>query len=132
MWLRNPCFVCGEDNPIGMRVQFRIEDGLCVAECTLGRLFSGWHGFVHGGIIYSLLDDVMANEIMLKGEHAMTARCDVRYRQPLPVDTAVRLEGRSMKRKGRYINAEGRIMRLDTGVNIAEAKAVFMQGRPSL
>lgn len=126
MWANNPCFVCGQDNPIGLRVAFRMEGDLCVGEITLGSQFSGWRGFVHGGIIYSLLDDAMANGLILQNEAVMTARCSIRYKEPLPVDTAVRLEGQTIARKNRHIRTKGRALRLDTGNLIAEAEGVFM------
>ena len=57
----NECFVCGPDNPIGLHLVFRLEDGACVSEFTPGRDHVGYPGVVHGGMIYSALDDVMAN-----------------------------------------------------------------------
>ena len=94
------CFVCGPDNPIGLKVRFRLEEDLCLAEFTPDERHAGYRDVTHGGIVFSLLDDVMANWLWLKGIVCFTAKADVRYRAELPIGTAVRLEGRCLKRKG--------------------------------
>ena len=79
-----------------------------------------------GGILYSALDDVMANWLFLKGSRAHTARCEVRYRQPLKTGTTVLLEGRLIRRKGKVAFMQGRaLMASDLSV-VAEADASFM------
>ena len=55
------CFACGVDNPIGLRIRFRMKGGRCLGEFTPGANQVGYANTVHGGIIYAALDDVMAN-----------------------------------------------------------------------
>ena len=121
------CFVCGPDNALGLKVSFQLrDDGVCVAEFTPGEAHQGADGVTHGGILYCLLDDVMANLLWLKGEPCVTARCEVRYREALPIGTPIRLEGTLLKRRGRLAEMEGRVMRQADEVVIAEASARFM------
>lgn len=122
----NRCFVCGPGNPIGLHVRFRLEDDVCLAEFTPGEEHVGYDKVAHGGILFSLLDDVMANWIWLQGEQCFTARADIRYRAQLPVGTTVRLEGRCLKRKGRLAIMEGKLIRTDTEEVVAEASGSFM------
>ena len=122
----NRCFVCGPGNAAGLHVRFRLDGDCCRAEFVPGPAHVGYDGVTHGGILFSLLDDVMANVIFLRGERCFTAKAEVRYRQPLPVGTAVRLEGRELKRKGRLALLEGRVLRADTAAVVAEATASFM------
>ena len=122
----NRCFVCGPGNPIGLHVRFRLEGDVCLAEFTPGEEHVGYDKVAHGGIIFSLLDDVMANWIWLQGEQCFTARADIRYRAQLPVGTPVRLEGRCLKRKGRLAMMEGKVIRTDTEEVVAEASGSFM------
>ena len=122
------CFVCGPTNPLGLQMKFQLQLGRCISECTLERQFSGWEGFVHGGIIYSILDDVMANWLFLNGEKVFTARAEIRYKQPLPVGAPVRVEGWENKRRGRSVQLVGEMRRVDTDALIAETKATFMLG----
>ena len=86
----------------------------------------GYDNVTHGGIVFSLLDDVMANWIWLRGEQCFTARAEVRYRSELPIGTHVLLEGRCTKRKGRLAQMEGKVIRADDGSVVAEASAAFM------
>jgi len=122
----NRCFVCGPSNPIGLQVRFRLDGEVCRAEFTPAEIHAGYDGVTHGGILFSLLDDVMANIIFLRGERCFTAKAEVRYRQPLPVGTAVRLEGRQQRRKGRLALLEGKVIRADTEEIVAEASGHFM------
>lgn len=122
----NRCFVCGPDNPVGLGLSFRMEDGECLAEFTPGSHHVGWHDIVHGGILFCALDDVMANWLYLQGVHGFTARCEVRYRDPLPTGTAVRLIGTPVKRKGKVVVLKGQAIRTDTARLVAECEASFL------
>ena len=122
----NRCFVCGPGNPIGLRVKFRIDADVCRAEFTPLAIHSGYEGLTHGGILFALLDDVMANWIFLHGEKCFTAKAEIRYHEPLPIGAAVALESKPVRRKGRLVVMQGRITRIDTGALVAQATASFM------
>lgn len=111
---------------MGLKISFRIENDVCIADYLPPAHLCGWQDLVHGGIIFSLLDDVMGNLLLLRGEPAFTARCDIRYRAPLSVGVKVRLEGRELSRKGRLVRTSGKVIRQDTKIVVAEAEAVFM------
>ena len=80
------CFACGPDNPIGLQIKFELNDGICRGEFTAGENHVGYENTVHGGIIFSALDDVMANVLYLQHIKAHTARCEI----PLPQGAAGR------------------------------------------
>jgi len=122
----NHCFVCGPGNPIGLGVQFRIDGECCRGEFTPDARHVGYDGVTHGGILFSLLDDVMANWLFLHGERCFTARAEVRYRAQLPVGIEVALSSRLLKRKGRLALLEGAARRRDTGALVVEASGSFM------
>jgi acyl-coenzyme A thioesterase PaaI-like protein len=122
----NNCFVCGSTNPIGLKVKFSLVDGVCIASFTPQAQHAGYESVTHGGILFSLLDDVMANWVWLQGEKCFTAKADIRYRAELPIGQEVRLEGRCLKRKGRLAQMEGKIIRTDNQFVVAEASASFM------
>lgn len=122
----NRCFVCGPGNRHGLHVRFRIDGGVCVGEFTPGADHVGYDKVTHGGIIFCLLDDVMANWLWLQGVQCYTAKADIRYRAPLPVGVGVRLEGRCQKRKGRLALMQGAVIRVDTQEVVAEATGSFM------
>lgn len=122
----NGCFVCGPSNPIGLGVAFRLDGDCCRGEFTPEAQHAGYDSVTHGGIVFSLLDDVMANWLWLKGVKSFTARADIRYRAALPVGTPVRLEGELVKRRGRLAEMAGRVIRVDDDSVVAEATGRFM------
>jgi len=122
----NNCFVCGPANPIGLRIEFRMDDEFCRSSFCPGKEYIGYENMVHGGIMYSALDDVMANWIYLKGIRAFTAKCDIRYKQSLPTGTPVLLEGHCLKQKRRLIVMQGKMIRADNNQLVAETEASFM------
>ncbi len=122
----NHCFVCGPSNPIGLQLNFEIRDDVCHSTFTPGKDHCGYDGVTHGGIVFSALDDVMANWLFLKGLKAYTAKCDIRYRDALPIGTTVRLEGHCLKQKARLTQMKGIMIREDNGQVVAETEAAFM------
>lgn len=129
----NRCFVCGPDNPQGLQLSYRLDGEICRASFTPAPHHGGYDGQTHGGILFSVLDDVMANWFFLRGERAHTARCAIRYREPVPTGTPLQLEGRLLRRKGRLAVLEGRALRAADGVLVADAEGTFMLvpgGRP--
>jgi acyl-coenzyme A thioesterase PaaI-like protein len=122
----NRCFVCGPDNASGLQVEFRIEAGKCLAEYTPPAKYCGYDGVTHGGILFSLLDDVMANWLYLQGERAYTAKCELRFREPAPTGEKLLLEGELVKRKGRSAILSGQATLAGSGKLVAEATATFM------
>jgi acyl-coenzyme A thioesterase PaaI-like protein len=122
----NGCFVCGPGNPIGLKLRFRLDGDVCRAEFTPDERHAGYRNVTHGGIVFSVLDDVMANWLWLSGIQCFTGKAEIRYRDQLPIGTPVRLEGRCLRRKGRLAVMEGRVIREDTDQVVAEATASFM------
>ncbi|MBK87595.1 MAG: thioesterase [Gammaproteobacteria bacterium] len=125
----NHCFVCGPANPIGLGVKFFLDGDVCRGEFTPAPEHAGYRNVTHGGIVFSLLDDVMANFLWLQGQQCFTARADIRYRSELIVGTPVRLEGRCIKRKRRLAQMQGQVIRIADDYVVAEAGAAFMLNR---
>jgi acyl-coenzyme A thioesterase PaaI-like protein len=122
----NGCFVCGPANPIGLGLTFRLDGDVCRAEFTASEEHAGYRGVTHGGIVFSVLDDVMANWLWLQGIQCMTAKAEIRYRGELPIGEPVRLEGRCLNRRGRLAVMEGKVIRAADDEVVAEATASFM------
>jgi acyl-coenzyme A thioesterase PaaI-like protein len=119
------CFACGQDNPIGLRIQFTMEDDRCTGRFTADENHVGYENTVHGGIIYAALDDVMANVLYLQDIKAHTARCEIRYRYALEVGEPVHLSGWIENRRRRLVMLKGEA-RLEDGTVVADAEASFM------
>ena len=119
------CFACGPDNPIGLKIRFALDNGVCTGTFTAGPEHVGYANTVHGGIIYSALDDVMANVLYLQNIKAHTARCEIRYRRPLEVGQSLRLRGWVAQERRRVILLNGEA-RLADDTLIADCEASFM------
>jgi len=89
------CFACGTENPIGLNLQFyRLADTVCT-ELTLQRRYEGWEGVVHGGIVSTLLDEVMSWAIMYtKKVFLVTRKIDIKYVRPVLVGIPLKVAGR--------------------------------------
>ncbi len=120
------CFACGPDNPIGLRIRFELKDGVCTGEFTADENHVGYENTVHGGIIFSALDDVMANVLYLQNIKAHTARCEIRYRKALQVGQAVRLRGWIENERRRLIVLRGEVRLASDDSVVAECEASFM------
>jgi acyl-coenzyme A thioesterase PaaI-like protein len=86
----------------------------------------GYEGVTHGGILFCLLDDVMANLLFLGGEVCVTAKADVRYHVPLGINETIRLRGQLVKRRGKLAIIEGSAIRASDQALIASSTAHFI------
>jgi acyl-coenzyme A thioesterase PaaI-like protein len=120
------CFACGPDNPIGLKIHFKFDGEVCTAEFTPNENHVGFQDTVHGGIIYTALDDVTANILYQQGRKAHTARCEVRYRQPARVGEALKLKGWIESERRRLIVLKGEVRRAADDTLVADCESSFM------
>ena len=123
----NGCFVCGGANAHGMHLTFEQDDALqrIRGRFRIGAQYQGATGYLHGGMIATLLDEVMAKVSRFAKEHAVTADLKVEYRKPVPVGDELIVEGWETGRNGRMRLREGEI-RTDLGVVLARGQAKFV------
>jgi len=88
------CFACGTANPIGLNLEFyRFGDYVC-SDITLGKYHEGWQNMAHGGIISTLLDEVMSWTIIyFKKVFFVTRKMEVKYVNPVLVGTPLTVKG---------------------------------------
>ena len=120
------CFACGVDNPVGLKIRFEVAGDQCTAEFIPNENHVGFSDTVHGGIIYTALDDVTANILYQQGRKAHTAKCEIRYRQPARVGETLRLKGWIETERRRLIILKGEIRRASDDVVVAECESSFM------
>jgi uncharacterized protein (TIGR00369 family) len=111
----NGCFGCGGANESGMRLTFALdtEERRASGKFVLGKRYAGGAGFAHGGVIAILLDEAMGKISKLTDERAVTAELHIEYKQPVPVDSEILVEGWQVNAEGRnrFRMAEIRDMR---------------------
>ena len=120
------CFACGPENPIGLRIKFQFDGTVCTGVFTPGKHHVGFSDTVHGGILYTALDDVTANVLYRQGRKAHTARCEVRYRQMARVGETLSLRGWIESERRRLVVLRGEVRRIEDDSLIADCEASFM------
>lgn len=112
-WTR-ACFVCGEENPRGFQLKMRMERGRVVADYVTRDSDRGYSGIVHGGLMMTLLDEVMAwAAIVHAGRICVAAEVTARLRHPIGVGQTLRIEGEITSARSRLLVAESRILGAD-------------------
>ncbi len=124
------CFVCGIENPFGLGMEFyTTAPDEVTSWYTVPRRFEGYPGVVHGGIVASLVDEVVGRVHMgdepQNARFMYTARLTVQYRNPVPVETPLRIVGHAVKRKKRTATSKAEIYAPD-GTLLAEAQAILV------
>ncbi|MDR1701790.1 MAG: PaaI family thioesterase [Sporomusaceae bacterium] len=122
------CFMCGKDNPIGLKLEFEEQDGEYFSAFTARREHQGYDGIVHGGIVSALLDEIMARYIYAKGYNAVTARLEVRYHQPTPILEELTLVSRIVNKRGNIYELNGEIKLADGTVTAAGKAKIAVIG----
>jgi uncharacterized protein (TIGR00369 family) len=118
----NGCFVCGKSNPIGLKLEFAVEGEEYVTYFTPSKQHQGYVGIVHGGIISTVLDEVMARYVHVLGLGAITAEMTVRLKRPARVGSRLRFAGRVDSQDGRVVHCSAAATD-ESGQLIAEATA---------
>jgi uncharacterized protein (TIGR00369 family) len=128
----NPCFGCGGANPRSMRLVFDRDEARqrMVGRFRLGPDFQGGRGFIHGGIIATVLDEVMSKVNGFSKAYAVTAELRVEYLRPIRVDEELLVEGFCARREGRQFYNEGEI-RNAAGLLLARGQARFVEIDPN-
>jgi uncharacterized protein (TIGR00369 family) len=125
--LNNRCFGCGPANSTGMHLEFLIApDGSVVCLPTVPETFEGRPGFLHGGIIATLLDEAMSKAVRALGRAAMTRKMEIDYLRPVSSCAPLRLEGRIVRSEGRKHWAEARILNAHATV-LAQGSGLFIE-----
>jgi uncharacterized protein (TIGR00369 family) len=126
---QNRCFGCGEANSAGLHLEFFLaEDGSVVSLPTIPDNFEGPTGFLHGGIIATLLDETMSKAVRARGLTAMTRQMEVDYLRPVPSGEPIRIEGRVVRNEGRKHWTEARILN-GKAATLASSKGLFVEIR---
>jgi len=120
------CFVCGRENPIGLRLTFETDGERVFTQFTPRPEHQGYPGVLHGGITSAILDEVIGRTAIANGLWMMTAQMEVRYRAPIPIGQPIRAMGEIVEVRRRLMKARGEI-RLANGTLAAEATATFVE-----
>ena len=97
------CFGCGQNNPIGLKLDFQWDGKTVKAEFTPTKVYQGWPGVVHGGIITSMLDEAMAYAARFEGINCVTGKMQIKFKRPAVIDEPLIIAGKVTKKGKRWI-----------------------------
>ncbi len=120
----NFCFVCGTENPLGLKIDFskNEEQEKIRLPLKIPKYYQGWQNFVHGGILSAILDEAMIKAAFIKKMNCLTAELTVRFRKPVPVDTTLILTAAVISQRGKILEAEA-LLQLSDQTVLASARA---------
>ena len=129
------CYVCGLENEAGLRIPFRKDgEGASRAEYVARPEHAGWPTVIHGGLLFTLMDEAVAWACTYAGKRCVTARAEARFREPARVGMPLVITGWVTKKSGLALRARAEIhVGDDSGPLLAELDAVMAvarQGRP--
>jgi uncharacterized protein (TIGR00369 family) len=119
------CFACGSLNERGLQLQLHLGEDRSWVELSLPARFEGWVGIAHGGIVATLLDEVMAWALVAQDNWGVTARLAVDFRRPVPVGQPIRAEGWIVRARRRLVDTAGQVVDAD-GTVLASAQALYL------
>lgn len=124
---QNRCFGCGAANPSGLRLEFEVSpDGAVACLTEVSGTFDGHPGYLHGGIIATLLDEASSKAVRAIGARTMTRHLEIDYLRPVPSKAGLRLESHVTHHQGRKYWTLASIMD-EAGAKLAEAKGLFIE-----
>jgi uncharacterized protein (TIGR00369 family) len=114
------CYVCGSENPSGLHVTFaRDGDAGCRAEYVARPEHVGWPGLIHGGLLFTLMDEAVAWAVCYAGLRGVTARCEVQFRRPVTVGASLVVTGRVVESSRRFVRTRAEIREAGPGSALA-------------
>lgn len=120
------CFACGALNAHGLHLELHVDGERCWTDLSIPDRFQGWDEIAHGGIVATILDEVMAWSLVDHDNWGLTARMTVDFKRPVPLGRPIHAEGWVTEVRRRVITTEGRIVDTDTGQVLATAEATYV------
>jgi acyl-coenzyme A thioesterase PaaI-like protein len=122
------CLLCGKDNPVGFKLDFRVvRPGVVLATFPCSRLFQSYPETLHGGVISALLDAAMTNCLFSLGEVAVTVELIVRYLRTTRLDLAAEVVAELKKSSWPMYHMTAELRQ--AGIPLVKAEAKFVNRR---
>ena len=121
------CFVCGESNAHGLHQRFETDGRIVRARFTPRPEHVGFQGVVHGGILATLLDEIMVWACAVNAKKfGFCAEMTVRFQRPVAPGAGVLVEAELVEnRRGRVFEAKAEV-RNSAGEVLASATGKYM------
>jgi len=120
------CFACGTLNAGGLHLDLHVDGERCWADVAIPARFQGWDEIAHGGIVTTILDEVMAWSLVDSDNWGLTARLTVDFKRPVPLERPIRAEGWITQARRRLVTTAGQIIDAASGEVLATAEATYV------
>jgi len=122
------CFACGPQNPVGLKLDFKLANGRVETTFMPSREHQGFAGIVHGGLIGLVLDEAMAKLLYLQGIEALTCEITVRLRRVANIGEPLEIRASLLRERKRLLELEA-VASDRRGEMVATAQAKFLRVR---
>lgn len=126
------CFVCGVKNAYGLHLNFYWDGEKLICDHIVPERFNGYPGIVHGGVVASMLDEMLGRVFMGetgKPRFMYTARLMVHYRKHVPIGKPLHMEAYPIKDRGRVAESKAKLFGPE-GDLLAEAEGLVVSVPP--
>ncbi len=125
----NHCFACGDLNPEGLHMEVSRGNGRAQAEVTLRTTHQGWKDMAHGGLVSTILDEIMAHAVVDQEPQAATVELKIRFRNKVPLNRSLITKGWIVRQDKRRVMAEAELRLKESGELLAKAESKFLVSR---
>jgi uncharacterized protein (TIGR00369 family) len=130
LYAPHSCFACGVLNAHGLHMSLHAQDDRCWSAITLDARFQGWDEVAHGGILATILDEVMAWTLVSHDTWSVTAKLDVSFHRPVMIGRPIRAEGWVVEARRRVSRTAASIMDPVSGELLASAEGTYVAAPP--
>ena len=128
------CFICGMDNPIGLRAQFyNMEDGSVMTPFVFRKEHQSFPERVHGGLAATMIDELGLRAMWAKDQSeesfGVTMSLSVKYRKPVPYDEELFARGIVVKETPKFVTIVSEIYDR-AGDLLVNGEAVYIKLSP--
>ena len=121
------CFACGTLNTSGHEPRpARRAAAAAGPSSTSSDRFEGWDGIAHGGILATILDEVMAWSLVGEDNWGLTARMNVEFKRPVAIGQPIRAEGWITRSRRRIVDTAAQLVDARAGPILATATGVYV------
>lgn len=122
------CFGCSPDNPSGLKVKFKIENGALLGEFHSSHNHEGPPSIVHGGVIAAIIDESFAAfAVQILGTDARTVRAEIAFRRPAYLKDKLHIQTTLKEENRRLITLQARVY-VDSTL-IAEGRGTLFKAK---
>lgn len=128
------CFICGMDNPIGLKAQFyNMEDGSVMTPFVFRKEHQSFPERVHGGLAATMIDELGLRAMWAKDQSeesfGVTMSLSVKYRKPVPYDEELFARGIVVKGTPKFVTIVSEIYDR-AGDLLVNGEAVYIKLSP--